>query len=89
MVREAPASALRTVVDSRRSRAESHGSARTAGALSTTRCHAVRFLVREAVPGSERGFVVNLKLPKEIELRAMDIKPDLFAAYERQLAEAA
>jgi hypothetical protein len=34
---------------------------------------------------AELGFEFSLS---EIELRAMDIKPDLFADYERQLAEA-
>src|SRR6516225_10295207 len=64
MVREAGTSPLRTLVGSHRSRTESHGSARAAGALSTTRCHAVRVLVRKAVPGSERGFVPSLRLRK-------------------------
>ena len=64
MVREADTSPLRTLVGSHRSRTESHGSARAAGALSTTRCHAVRVLVRKAVPGSERGFVPSLRLRK-------------------------
>jgi hypothetical protein len=39
----------------------------------------------EAFEPAELGFEFSLS---EIELRAMDLKPDLFADYERQLAEA-
>jgi hypothetical protein len=39
----------------------------------------------KAFEPTELGFEFSLA---EIELRAMDIKPDLFADYERELAEA-